>query len=308
MVENGGILDEVVFAAKTEDEDDLNYLDELIASNDKYRAEYHHEKGIDFSQMYGPCVPGVICVKIDDDVLYIEDSAIRSIVKKKVEHPEYIGVSANLIVNFATAWIHYHQGAVFPFLPELQASPQNTTDWRPSKLPPWKGPTDFEWKKHEKEFSGKKGHRWLPVPSVSPLAHHTPIDKAEPLLSNNGWHNWLLATQQHYSLFRNLEHDELWRYNFETWNTMYQRVSINMFAFSGDDLAEIGPMPAADEQMWTMDYPRKTGRPFVIDGHGLAAHNGYASMSKKSGTDLRVEGTNVLDMYRLYAREMICSG
>ena len=35
--------------------------------------------------------------------LFIEDSTLRSIVKRKVEHPEYIIVSANLVVQVCFA-------------------------------------------------------------------------------------------------------------------------------------------------------------------------------------------------------------
>ena len=307
LVENGGILDEIAFAAKTEDPTDLAYLAELLEQNPKYSAEYHHEKGINFSQMYGACVTGVICVKIDDDVLFIEDTTIRSIVKKKLEHPEYIGVSANIVVNFATAWMHNHLGAVYPYLPELDQSPANTTSWQVADLPYWKGPDDFDFASYEKTISAVPHHRWLPVAPDSPLAHKTPMDRSEYTLGSSGWHTWMVATQQHYSFLRNLEMGELWKYNFETWNAMYERVSINFFAISGEDIEAVGPMPGADEQFITMDYPRKTGRPFVIDGHGIAVHNGYASMSKKSESDLRVEGTDILSRYRLYARENVCT-
>lgn len=69
LVENGGILDEIVFLAKTNDEDDLAYLEDLIQKNPKYSAQYHNETGLNFSKMYGSCVKGNIYVKIDDDVV-----------------------------------------------------------------------------------------------------------------------------------------------------------------------------------------------------------------------------------------------
>ena len=69
LVENGGILDEIIFVAKTDNEADLAYLEELLQTSDKYSAEYHNEKGLDFSQMYSACEKGNIYVKIDDDVV-----------------------------------------------------------------------------------------------------------------------------------------------------------------------------------------------------------------------------------------------
>lgn len=71
LVENGGILDEIVFLAKTDDKDDLAYLDQLLVSNPKYSAEYHNQGGFDYSQMWGVCKKGNMYVKIDDDVVRI---------------------------------------------------------------------------------------------------------------------------------------------------------------------------------------------------------------------------------------------
>lgn len=66
---NGGVLDEIVFQVKTEDKDDLAYLEGMLKRLPNSRAEYQGEKNMDFSRMYGPCVEGTICVKIDDDVV-----------------------------------------------------------------------------------------------------------------------------------------------------------------------------------------------------------------------------------------------
>ena len=234
--------------------------------------------------------------------LYIEDSTIRSIVKQKVEHPEYLVVSANVVDNFATAWLHYRMRAIHPYLPDLGPANQSLIDWRTSKLPSWTGPKDFNYTR----FHGERTHRWLPVPSENPLSRKTPMDASEYTLSKSGWHTWRVAAQQHYSLFQNLERNELWRYRFvDVWDASYNRVAINFIALSGDDIVEMSPMPAADEQHITMDYPRRTGRRVVIDGHGVAAHNGFASMQPKADGP-RIEGTDVLERYRMYAEEFVC--
>ena len=69
LVDNGGILDEVVFQAKTDDLEDLAYLSKLLATSPRFRAEYPKQRDMDFSGMYSPCVTGTMCVKIDDDVV-----------------------------------------------------------------------------------------------------------------------------------------------------------------------------------------------------------------------------------------------
>lgn len=71
---------------------------------------------------------------------------------------------------------------------------------------------------------------------------------------------WLAVAQQHYSLFENLEKQELWKYGFDVWDNIYERISINLIAIAGDDIVDMMPMPSADEQAITMDWPKKTGR------------------------------------------------
>ena len=43
----------------------------------------------------------------------------------------------------------------------------------------------------------------------------------------------------------------------------------------------------------------------VIDGHGVAVHWGYRSMSARKDS-VGLEATDVLDRYRLYAEENVC--
>ena len=78
LVENGGILDEIVFLAKTDDKDDLAYLEKLLASNPNYSAEYHNQQGFDYSQMWSVCKKGNIYVKIDDDVVRVSGLHLRT--------------------------------------------------------------------------------------------------------------------------------------------------------------------------------------------------------------------------------------
>ena len=176
--------------------------------------------------------------------------------KQKIEHPEYLAVSANVVVNFATAWIHQHLGAVRPYLPELGPPKGPPSTWRVSELQHWSGPPKFDYR----TFQGQKGHRWLPVPVGNPSFRMTRIDKSEYKLSSSGWHSWHVAAQQHYSLFHNIESTELWKYGFDVWDTSYNRVSINLIAMTGDDIVEMSPFPSYDEQYITMDYPKKVGR------------------------------------------------
>ena len=223
-------------------------------------------------------------------------------VKKKLEYPGSLAVSANIVNNFGTTWLHNHFGAIHAYLPDLSSLQQKLDWWQVSHLPAWDGPNDWD-----ESFDSKPGHRWLPLPDNHPLRHRTPIEKCEYTgFGRAEWNTWQLAAQLHYSFLQNLENEELDRYQFDTWNLMYQRMGINMFAISGDDIVKIGEMPADDEKFLTTEYPKTIGRPFVIDGRGLAVHYAHEWMNKKSDTDLRLEGTDILQRYRLYASQNVC--
>ena len=69
LVVNGGVLDEVHFVAKTDDQEDLHYLEQLLTATPQFSAEFHNKSEKGYSQMYKSCEKGKVYVKIDDDVV-----------------------------------------------------------------------------------------------------------------------------------------------------------------------------------------------------------------------------------------------
>ena len=183
-------------------------------------------------------------------------------VQTKLKHPEYLAVSANVVNHPLMSWIHYHIGAIRPYLPELEP-PKNSTpsnSWRASKLPRWSGPENFTISDKEEFKPPFKGHRWLPLGGDN-NTDGTPIAMAEYHSFGKGWYRWEIAAQVHYSLLENLEKDpQLNMYKFNLWDTIYDRVSINCIAFMGDDILDNGPMPASDEEYLSQILPKKLGR------------------------------------------------
>jgi hypothetical protein len=70
MKENGGMLDEVIFAVKTDNQEDIAYLDELVAKRPytKFVSEKDYGNG-GWDESWEPCKAEHIYVKIDDDVV-----------------------------------------------------------------------------------------------------------------------------------------------------------------------------------------------------------------------------------------------
>lgn len=70
MKDNGGLLDEVIFTVNTEEESDLAYLDELVATHPGYtKYEPKEEYGGWKKNWEGAQDKDAIYIKIDDDVV-----------------------------------------------------------------------------------------------------------------------------------------------------------------------------------------------------------------------------------------------
>ena len=92
-----------------------------------------------FRDIWTLCGRGAMYIKIDDDIIFIDDSTIKQMVDAKTAHPELLLISANIINNPAMSWVHYHlPGATRSYLPEvIQRENATEVSWHASKLPRW---------------------------------------------------------------------------------------------------------------------------------------------------------------------------
>ncbi|RYP65876.1 hypothetical protein DL769_006193 [Monosporascus sp. CRB-8-3] len=266
LVDNGGWLDEVLWVANTDNEDDLRYLDEIIASDptrhkkitipgDKlwvytyYKAWQHLERG----KYY---------VKIDDDIVWIDDDAIPQLVNRKITHPNDLVVSANVINNPPLGFLHYHMGALHPYLPEKE-KPTNVSDsWRPSRDPFWEGPSGFTWPLDKDP--PHRPHRWLRVKELKML-YQTPAAQIKYEVWGDSYTSWAIAAQMHYSLLENIENDGLGLYKFNRpWEMGGERIRINFICVFADDLLDADiehwPEDKGDEDMIVEELPKQLQR------------------------------------------------
>ncbi|CAF9934625.1 MAG: hypothetical protein HETSPECPRED_009296 [Heterodermia speciosa] len=300
LKENGGLLDEVLFVTKTTNVEDLEWLDQLIPTSKSYKKRILPDPGINFGMTWDIFERGKMYLKIDDDVIFIDNTTVSELISTKRNHPEYLLVSANGINNPALSWVHYHLGAIRPYLPELVPLKNTSLSWRASTLPNWKDGALFN--RHERFDAPYENHRWLPLGPEYTL-DGTPITTTAYDKSGPGWNNWAIAAQEHYSFLENLERGELWRYHFGIWDYQYERLSINMIAIWGDDVVDNLPFPEDDEQFLTVDLPRKLGRHSVMNGHAVASH--YCFNAQRVD-DKGLEWTDVLARYKSYADEKVC--
>jgi hypothetical protein len=200
--------------------------------------------------------------------VFMEDSVIPSIVKKKIDHPEYYIVSANVVNQPLLSWVHWNLGAIRPYLPEVDTSgkampfdPPITTkqEWNSSNLPPWSGPESFS--VHNWEPDGTK-HRWLPLDKGGKdhILDATPIEVTEYSPMGRGWTEWKIGAQEHFSFFENLWKKKLSAYKFDTWDFQYERMGIQFVALLGSDINRAKPIEADDENHFSCNMPRMLGR------------------------------------------------
>ena len=326
---NGGLLDNVIFMENTDNQADLDYLKKLVADVPQYerrevkREGDHHGWG-GFDTMWASFTEDdTIYLKIDDDIVWIHEDAVPRMIESLLKHPEAHDIAGNIINSPLTNWLHYHNEAVHPFLPENAPHPTDgkQSDWRVNDLPAYSGdlPDEYDFSHREERppsgFAvGQKGgppyenHRWLPVANdssntASAQLMKTPIAKAAYDAFGLGWTSWAIAAQQHYSLFKNIEDEQLSRYWFGNaegiWNMQYERYNLNFLAIWGSSVKMELP-GTDDEEALTVTIPKKFHRPCLVDSHALIAHFNFGTQPEMIHTDL-------LDRHRAYANEKVCS-
>lgn len=209
--------------------------------------------------------------------MFIEDTAIPTLVSMKLEHPEYYLISANVMNQPSLSWVHDHLGVVKPYLPELEPPSDfdhsrifqpydykftNTPAWRASELPTWQGPPNFNFTDFflAHPNGAFPGHRWLPLRGKC-NNDNTPITLTHYDAFGEGWLFWYIAAQQHYSFLEHLENNELFRYKFPRWDYNYQRMGIQFVAIMGDDINKGKPITTHDDEMyWSEVMTKMTGR------------------------------------------------
>ncbi|KAJ5964602.1 uncharacterized protein N7479_004478 [Penicillium vulpinum] len=301
LVHNNGFLDQVVFVPQTDDTVSMEWLYSIVNQTPEYSISSHgHE------MEWNVAKDNMMYIRIDGDIVFLEDNAISTIVKTKLDNPSTLMVSANVINEAALAFLHSHPGTALPYLPELyhvkqpsRSKSQLKHDWRASSLPRWQGPLNF---KVHKDFEPPfEGHRWLlPRDAGSdrdPIARSVYTDTGPTL------HDWTVGAQQHYSFLHHLEDNNLGRYKFPIWVDPTEPISENFGCFWGNDAVDLHRIFRNDHQNTSShNWHMSDGSPphVIIDGKGLVSY--YSARQAVAGLD----ATDLITRYRAYAQEKVC--
>lgn len=251
----------MTFVVKTKDAADLAFLDELLPKHPGVYAK-HVVKPVnkDYREMYGSVQDDRLYVKMDDDIVFIQDGAIEELLEEHLAR-RYLFVSANVVNHPILTAVHNRMGATLPFHPPARMWRDNGRDWELHAQPDALDST----------FMG----RAQPVP-----------------FSKCTWKDWHCAAIAHYSFLHRWQHQQLAAYNFRLWDfdtLTYERWSINFMVFNGSDLPQ--SMPKDDEAAISQKIPKAWQYHTAAVGAALVVHFSYLPQ------DTLINRTNLLVHY-----------
>jgi len=192
-----------------------------------------------------------------------------------VNHPEAYAVAANVIGSPVTNWLHYHNDAILPYLPEEWSAdefgdPIVADSWRASELPMYTGTARGRWQfpVHSNQDRRESfrlgfddpipGRRWLPLTNNVLNMKKTPVAAGASYDAfGHGLWEWTMAAQQHYSFLDRLETKTTNKYFFGNdeglWIT-HERYNINLIAIWGRNIMKMH-LTDDDEQEMSKKFP-----------------------------------------------------
>ncbi|DBA90473.1 TPA: hypothetical protein ACH3X1_003737 [Trebouxia sp. C0004] len=265
LISAGGLLEEVLWIVRTDDPDDLNWLEQTLLPSEPKCYKRMQSSGKGFANHYRQLASDTYYIKLDDDIVYIKEGAIEALLHEKLRNRFWI-ISANVINHSVLTFVHAAMGA-------MQTYHQEGEDFVANKMKP-QGFLDG-----------------------SPFGNMTykPYDMC-------ALRNFACVATCHYNFLDNLARDELYKYNFGTWDLnafKYERWSINTIMFKGSDLnREV--ISEDDEQSISETLPKTKGKHCGAVGSAVVAHLAYVT---QRGARLE-ERTQVLKRYEELAERL----
>jgi hypothetical protein len=122
VLRDRGIIDQYQLWLNTEEEEDIAYIRRLAATFPDFIKIVERDpeipldpiqKGYSIHQFFRGCVePGTVYVRLDDDVLFVDEGAIEGLVRFRIESPGYFLVYGNIINNAICSHLHQRAGVI----------------------------------------------------------------------------------------------------------------------------------------------------------------------------------------------------
>lgn len=287
---NGGVVDRVHFVVFAAMQEDLEYLQQLVADHGPV-YNIPQVTGRRLAKIYSVCEdPDTVYIKIDDDVVFLADEAFPNMVRERLRGRCGL-VSANVVNHAILSAVHQDVGAIRNFF-----------------MPP------DEWVAAEENVGSKdwRKPRWLH--SDEGLAMGVIMKQAQ---SQCVWAMWECGAWMHESFLSRLADGTDCAYDFG-WHDFhahghgnflgdrfvplpYTRWSINVIAFKKEDLAEARAADLAedDEAELSVMVHHRMGKRACAVGHALAVHFSYSRQD-----DGIMENTDLLARYDALSLEL----
>ena len=243
--QNGGILEKIVFAVKTNKTEDLEYLNLIMSQNKSYFEQRIFESTISFQsfhEVYKIFEDDDLVFKIDDDIVFIANGTFERMVEEYLTN-NLIFLSANIVNHPLLSYVHARLRAIVPFY-ELN---------------------HYNWIKFENETE----------------LDETDALNANYDAFGKWWNSYKCAAIAHYSFFYNYEKNNLKVYDFNKWDyhsNGYSRWSINFVLMRGkyvNKMKEWIPEMIYDEVSISQDIPKLLKKHVYALGSAIVVHYSY---------------------------------
>ena len=234
---NGGILDKIVFAVRTDKIEDIRYLDKYLKN--KSKNEYKRFKirvNQKYSEAYKHLDDNDLVFKIDDDVVFISNGTFERMVEEYLKNDLLI-LSANVVNHPILTYIHTKIGAILPFI-EIKNYTYSKTE-------------------NSKEFhdiiTEKKKNSYMLNHQVGAISHESFF--------------------AHYKN-KNLKVYDFGLWDFHKFN--YSRWSINFILFRGKYINKIHLSKlGSDEHIISIEIPKEHNKHAYALGSAIVSHFSY---------------------------------
>lgn len=290
---HGGVIDRFIFALIRPDDSALELIDRMrsfygaaveVRDYTELSWDQPHDRVPQLYQLLNES--GVVYVKIDDDIVYLEQHAIAELVREKLRH-RCLFVSANIVNHAILSAVHQERGAHRAF------EPASGFDVESSSRAPWvhAGDVNFSpsyiFERHPMSSCVLK--RW----DCAVVVHESFLDRLREgslCVYDFGWLDFNRAG------FREHSYIHLSPWAGRTWSSTGARWSINLFVFRADDLDGVDWTrvygPGDDEEEFGGGHGERSGGHACALGRSLAVHFSYNTQDERL-----LRHTNLLERY-----------
>jgi len=254
ILKNKHIIDEYHLWFNTKNSEDASYIRSFAEANKNFVKIIENDsqylgKVDNVKFFYKYCTdPDTIYIKIDDDIVFIEDGTFEKLVNFKINNPHYFLVYPMIINNH---WCSY-------FLKE-----KGIIDNHSSTLNDWKNNFD-------------KVRAQMSIKTSEPRLHH--FLKPEQILCNHFWGNGEVAYNILNNFIKDVKENNIGKYkigNIELVNK--ESCSINFICWEGETFKEFnGNVESLEDESWlTTFYPLYSNQTNCICSDSIVVHYSF---------------------------------